>query len=158
MGDMLRAHGANAGDGSLVDDRVANELMFYRLIAPDAARGAILDGYPRTTAQMEALFDFMLNRGPISAFSLETSHKLAKKRLLGRKEGRIDDKEYIIERRLSTFELETAPILWFDGLNVVKLDGSKSPKEVMSKALAHVFKAIWGQWLGANELLSKAVE
>src|SRR5262245_25905006 len=73
-GDMLREH-IQAGDavgrkvsrvmrsGALVADEQVNTLVEERLAQPDCARGFILDGYPRTRQQAEALFHWLGARG-----------------------------------------------------------------------------------------------
>jgi adenylate kinase len=73
-GDMLREHilagnslGREVSDimrsGALVPDEKVNALVEKRLAAPDCARGFILDGYPRTRQQAEALHGWMVARG-----------------------------------------------------------------------------------------------
>jgi adenylate kinase len=49
--------------GQLVPDEVMNQLVAERLAQPDAARGFVLDGFPRTLAQAEALDDLLKQRG-----------------------------------------------------------------------------------------------
>src|SRR5580704_843620 len=73
-GDMLREH-IQAGDpmgravagvmksGALVDDDQVNALVEERLVQPDAAKGFILDGYPRTMQQAESLSRWFGKRG-----------------------------------------------------------------------------------------------
>lgn len=73
-GDMLRER-IQSGDamgqavsgamrsGDLVDDTRVNALVVERLAQPDAARGFILDGYPRTRQQAEALIEWLAARG-----------------------------------------------------------------------------------------------
>src|SRR4051794_1281943 len=73
-GDMLRdriASGAACGakmeatmqSGQLVSDAVVNEMVKERLTEPDAVRGFILDGFPRTLDQAEHLAKFLVGRG-----------------------------------------------------------------------------------------------
>jgi adenylate kinase len=73
-GDMLReavAAGTEVGRraraimdaGQLVPDEVMNQLVAERLAQPDAARGFVLDGFPRTLAQAQALDDLLKQRG-----------------------------------------------------------------------------------------------
>ena len=73
-GDMLREH-IRQGDaiglaiqermraGSLVSDELVNQLVFERINQPDAKRGFILDGYPRTPAQAEEMMRLLASRG-----------------------------------------------------------------------------------------------
>lgn len=73
-GDMLRAAAASGSEfgrrvkaimdtGALVDDATIIELIANRISQPDAARGFILDGFPRTVPQAEALDRMLAARG-----------------------------------------------------------------------------------------------
>ena len=73
-GDMLRAAVASGSElglkvkaimeaGALVDDETMIELIAQRIAEPDAAKGFILDGFPRTVAQAEALDEMLAGRG-----------------------------------------------------------------------------------------------
>jgi adenylate kinase len=80
-GDMLREH-IRAGDdigravrdgmksGHLVPDELVNRLVEIRIAEPDCEQGFILDGYPRTTTQADAMFKLLSGRGftPLVAF------------------------------------------------------------------------------------------
>ena len=58
-----RRCGATMHSGALVSDEVVNELVEERLSEPDAAKGFILDGYPRTLDQAEHLAEWLVGRG-----------------------------------------------------------------------------------------------
>jgi adenylate kinase len=97
-GDMLRA-GVKAGSplgleakrymdrGALVPDQVINGLVRERLQQPDASRGYILDGYPRTLAQAESLRETLLALGLAvdHVVSLEVPTEELVERLAGRR-------------------------------------------------------------------------
>jgi adenylate kinase len=123
-GDMLRASIA-AGDplgvkpildqGLLVPDDVMVELIRDRLGEPDAEEGFILDGFPRTMAQAEAL-DAMLreiDRDLDVVFELQVPDEVSVGRLLRRAavEGRADDTPEAIRTRLALYHSETAPLV-----------------------------------------------
>src|SRR5580698_1921618 len=81
-GDMLREH-IRQGDaiglaiadrmraGSLVSDELVNQLVFERISQPDANKGFILDGYPRTPAQAEEMMRLLAARGSSTGKSPE---------------------------------------------------------------------------------------
>ena len=75
------------------------------------------------------------------ALYIEVSNEEMKKRLLGRNEGRADDNEETIAKRLTTFEQETKPIVdYFEKQgNLIKIDGMKTVDEI-SKEIGAKFK------------------
>lgn len=96
-GDLLRAavaQGTEAGArakevmeaGGLVSDEIVIAILDDRLDRPDVARGVILDGFPRTPAQAEALDDLLARRGQsVSAvISLEVDDAAMVERISGR--------------------------------------------------------------------------
>lgn len=96
-GDLLRAavaEGSEAGQrakavmeaGQLVSDEIVIAILDDRLDRPDVARGVILDGFPRTTAQAAALDDLLARRGQrVSAvISLEVDDTAMVERISGR--------------------------------------------------------------------------
>lgn len=97
-GDILRRHIREATElgkrakailerGELVPDVLVNELMIDQLSQPEAQRGFILDGYPRTLVQAEALAGFLERRREKldSALYFKTSEKVIVDRLSGRR-------------------------------------------------------------------------
>jgi adenylate kinase len=96
-GDLLRAAvaaGTEAGQrakavmeaGALVSDEIVIAILRDRLAAPDCARGVILDGFPRTTVQAEALDALMAETGQgiAAAISLEVEDAAMVTRISGR--------------------------------------------------------------------------
>jgi adenylate kinase len=122
--------------GELVPDELMVELIRARLDEEDAAEGFVLDGFPRTTAQADAL-DAMLaeiGRSLTVVFELQVPHDVALERLAKRAldEGRADDTPEAIERRIARYNEETAPLLAYyrvRGLLVV-IHGDRSVNEV----------------------------
>jgi adenylate kinase len=101
--------------GRLVPDDLMIELIREWLGRPEATRGFVLDGFPRTMAQAEAL-DAMLReigREPDIVFEFQISDDLAKERLLQRaeEEGRTDDTPELIGRRLALYHEQTEPLV-----------------------------------------------
>lgn len=94
--------------GDLASDGLADDLVRARLLQPDAGRGFILDGYPRSAAQAETLDAFLKDHGLPAAqvVVLEASDEIVRTRLIQR--GRIDDEPVIIEQRLREFHADFA--------------------------------------------------
>ncbi|MBM3959520.1 MAG: adenylate kinase [SAR202 cluster bacterium] len=121
-GDMLRAEvkaGTELGKlaesymsrGDLVPDDVVIRMIESKLKAADARNGALLDGFPRTTAQAEAL-DTGLARSGLRvdrAIYLAVSEEELVRRMLGR--GRADDTPEAIRRRLVVYRAQTEPVI-----------------------------------------------
>jgi adenylate kinase len=142
-GDMLRA-AVNSGSalgnklkdimaaGELVSDDIMCDLIEDRIKQPDCQKGFILDGFPRTTAQAEAL-DKMLQKNGITldhVIELVVDEEELFKRLQARiaESGdavRADDNEETFKHRLDVYKAQTAPVLpYYKAKNVVRqLDG-----------------------------------
>ncbi len=140
-GDMLRsavAAGTELGRraeaimeaGDLVPDSLMQEIVAERLSQPDAARGFLLDGFPRTEAQARFLDDYLAPRSLDLVINIEVPDEVVIARMLAR--GRADDTEEAICRRLELYEKETAPLIHFyrDKGILVSVDGYGSPDEV----------------------------
>jgi adenylate kinase len=101
--------------GELVPDELTIRLMRERLAEHDAARGFVLDGFPRNMAQAEALDELleMIERPPDAVLELQVSDEVCLQRLIGRAEdeGRTDDSPDAIARRLSIYHAETEPLI-----------------------------------------------
>jgi adenylate kinase len=151
-GDMLRAHVA-AGDsiglevekimqsGKLVPDELVNRMVDYRLANPESRKGVILDGYPRTVAQAQALLPLIEEHGlrPIVVHLLVDNDRIVA-RLSGRRQcpvcgtlyslttnpprvpglcdldgtpliARDDDSEPVVRERLREYAARTEPLL-----------------------------------------------
>ena len=146
-GDMLRAAIANETPlglqvkpimerGDLVPDELMVALIRERLGEPDAAEGFVLDGFPRTLAQAEAL-DAMLReigRDLDAVVVLEASDAVVRERMLKRAEleGRTDDTPEAIDRRLANYHAQTAPLVeWYRSRDkVAPVDGTPPVEQV----------------------------
>ena len=149
-GDMLRAAiaaGTPLGrrvkpileSGRLVSDELMTELIRDRLGDDDAREGFVLDGFPRTIAQAEAL-DAMLReigRDLTIVFELQISDERCIERLLKRaaEEGRADDTPETIGRRLALYHRETEPLVEHYRVagNVVGVHAEGTVNEVFSE-------------------------
>ena len=122
--------------GRLVGDEIVIEIAGERLDKPDCAAGFVLDGFPRTAGQAEAL-DAMLERRstPLDCcLALTVDVEAVVERLLKRAEieGRSDDTAEAIRERMKVYEDQTAPLLeHYRGMGLVReVDGMGSPGDV----------------------------
>jgi adenylate kinase len=85
-----------------VPDDITIGMVRERLQQPDAQAGAVFDGFPRTGAQAQALDDLLkeLNGKIDMVIDFELPIEVSRQRLLGRQEGRADDRPEVIEKRL----------------------------------------------------------
>jgi adenylate kinase len=101
--------------GEYVPDSITNLMVRNRIDEPDAAQGFLLDGYPRTLAQVEELDGMIKYTGhALDAVVVLTVDKdEIVQRLLQRAEleGRADDSEDVIRRRQEVYLEETAPLI-----------------------------------------------
>ena len=100
--------------GGLVPDELTIGLVRERLAEPDAARGFVLDGFPRNIAQAEALDALLadLDRPLSAVLEFLIPDEICIERILGRAadEGRTDDTPDAIARRLEIYHRETEPL------------------------------------------------
>ncbi len=176
-GDMLRA-AVKAGTpvgrdvaavleaGTLVSDDLVNRLVEERFTQPDAAGGALLDGFPRTFAQAEALETILGEDGVKLCVNLDVPVELVTQRLSARRVcvdcgaiytdtdpeavsgvcsvcggqviQRADDQPEAIRSRLEVYERDTAPLLDFyrERGLLVSVDGSRAPDDVTADIVA----------------------
>ncbi|MBN9193115.1 MAG: adenylate kinase [Microbacterium sp.] len=101
--------------GDLVSDDLTFEVVRDRLQQPDAAGGFLLDGFPRNLAQVALLDGYLAERDePLTAvieLGVARAVSIARIAERAREQGRTDDTEDAIAKRLSIYERETAPIL-----------------------------------------------
>jgi adenylate kinase len=128
--------------GDLVPDEVTNAMVRDRLAAtPD---GFLLDGYPRTVAQVREL-DAMLDAGgaqldAVVLLTVDTEEVVSRLAKRASDEGRSDDTEEVIRHRQDVYLEQTAPLIEvYDGRGLlVRVDGMGAVEEVTSR----VFKAL----------------
>jgi adenylate kinase len=125
--------------GDLVSDDLMIELIRTRLNQPDTEAGFILDGFPRTTVQAEAL-DAMfadIGRSFSVVFALQIPDEVAFERLRKRAEieGRADDTDEAIRRRLDNYHRETEPLIEYYRTrgNLVPIHGDRSENQVFAE-------------------------
>ncbi len=150
-GDMLRAAAAEGTElgleaklimdaGNLVPDDVINGIVKERLLKQDAQRGGfLLDGFPRTVGQAEALSGYVGGKLQL-AINLDVPIGEVIARMLER--GRDDDTTEAITRRLELYEVKTAPLLdWFSDEGILEVvDGSGTEEAVFERLVSAVSK------------------
>jgi adenylate kinase len=129
--------------GDLVSDDLMIELIRNRLDQSDTEAGFVLDGFPRTTVQAEALDSMFadIGRNFSVAFALQIPDEVAFDRL--RRRARADDTDEAIQRRLDNYHRETEPLIEYYRTrgNLVPIHGNRSENEVfaeISRALEQV--------------------
>ena len=152
-GDIFRANVSNETElgvlaksymdkGEYVPDSVTNEMVESRLAEDDAANGFLLDGYPRTVAQVEALDGILEKLGVAldAVILLDGESEAIVQRLLqrGKEQGRSDDNEETIRRRIDVYGEQTTPLIdIYDKRGLVKrVDGMKDIDAVTADILA----------------------
>ncbi|MDT5199067.1 MAG: adenylate kinase [Mycobacterium sp.] len=121
--------------GDLVPAELTNELVDDRLSKPDLDAGFILDGYPRTVQQAQALHDMLERRGIQLDAVLEfrVPEDTLFERLKAR--GRADDTDDVIRNRMNVYRDETAPLIEYYSDELKTVDAVGSVDEVFARAL-----------------------
>lgn len=125
--------------GNLVDDALTGEVVRDRLEQDDAKAGFLLDGYPRNLVQVADLDAFLTPRGEAldAVIVLTVPREESLQRLVARaaEQGRADDNEEAIAKRLGIYEEQTAPILavYGDRGILVEVDGVGTIDEVYGR-------------------------
>jgi adenylate kinase len=127
--------------GEYVPDSLTNALVRDRLSYADAVEGFLLDGYPRTADQVVELDDILESQGNkldvVVQLTADTDEVV--RRLLNRaiEQGRADDTEDVIRRRLEVYEEQTAPLTNTYAARdlVVMIDGLGEVAEVTGRIL-----------------------
>ena len=121
--------------GDLVPATLTNALVDDRIDHDDAASGFILDGYPRSVEQAEALKEMLAKRGlkldAVLEFRVSEDELL--ERLKGR--GRADDTEEVIRNRMAVYNAETAPLLDYYAGELKTVEAVGTLDEVFARAL-----------------------
>lgn len=141
-GELLRAEAA-AGTplgrevapllaaGELVPDAVVERLVQLRLEAPDAAAGAILDGYPRTAPQARNLSSFLSGTGRrvdvVLVLDVDEQGLIERLSRRAAEQHRADDNPTSIAERMAEYRQLSEPVLDFyrlEGVQILEVDGS----------------------------------
>jgi adenylate kinase len=145
-GEMLRAEvkartpaGLEAGSyrerGQLVPDPIILGMVSRRLSEPDCRDGCLLDGFPRTLPQAETLDDLLERRAMTvdGVIELAVPRDELVRRMLARK--RADDDPAIFAKRITSFEVQTAPLLEYYGRQgkLASIDGLGTAEEIFAR-------------------------
>jgi adenylate kinase len=139
---LARQLRAIVDSGGLVSDEITNAVVAERLTEGDCVAGFLLDGYPRTLQQVEALDDFLASSGQSldAVISLLADVDEVVDRLLKRAEveGRSDDTVDTIRRRQAIYRRETEPLLevYRDRGLLVEVDGLGAVEDVSARLFA----------------------
>ena len=123
-------------------DELTSAIVRDRLSQGDAAGGFLLDGYPRNTAQVAHLDEFLSGRGEaldaVILLDVPREESLERLRLRAIEQGRSDDTAEAIENRLDIYEQETAPIIemYAERGIVDRIDGVGSLDEITERIAA----------------------
>lgn len=156
-GDMLReavASGSSLGleakrimdAGDLVPDSVMVQMISERVDQPDCRNGFILDGFPRTVAQAKAL-DAMLDEKGLAInhvieFKVDEDAMVARILKRAAEEGRSDDNEETLRKRLDVYRRQTAPIIpHYSGKGALKTVDGMASMDVVTAQLREVVGA-----------------
>ena len=154
-GDIFRANVKNGTElglrvqefmnvGALVPDDVTNAMVRDRLNEADAQAGFLLDGYPRTPDQAVELETMLAPSGARldAAVELTVDFEAVTERLLKRAqiEGRVDDTEPIIRKRLEVYASDTSPLTaYYQGRGLlIQVAGLGSVDEVTERLVAAI--------------------
>lgn len=131
--------------GHLVPDSVTIDMLRAEVLKSNSSKGYIFDGFPRTTAQAEALDEFLqsINTSISVMLALDVEENELKNRLLKRAEvsGRVDDADpTIIENRIAVYNKETAPVKnYYDSQNkLISISGIGTIDEITQRLFAVV--------------------
>ncbi len=152
-------------DGKLVPDRIVSEMVFQRIFMQDCQNGVLLDGFPRTSAQAQALDHKIQETHRLLVIQLNVSSSILIERISRRlsckcgrsynktydppqKENecnschgvlyqRSDDTKEIFQKRLEIYVQETTPVIehYRKQQNLFEVDGNLSKEEVLSQIL-----------------------
>ena len=143
-GEMFRHHVANGSElgmkveaimaaGDYVPDEITVAMLEQRIGEPEAAGGYILDGFPRTVAQVRSLDDLIGEDGLDKVVVFEVDETELVERMLSR--GRPDDSSETIRKRFEVYMAETRPLLdiYDDRGITVSVDGLGEMDEVTDR-------------------------
>ena len=149
-GDIFRANAAAGTElgliakrymkaGEYVPDEVTNDMVRARLAEPDARRGFLLDGYPRTVDQVARLDEMLAELGTsldgVIVLQVDREELIARLLERARTSGRADDTEDVIRYRQEVYAEQTAPLLslYSERGLVVEVDGHGTVDEVAER-------------------------
>ncbi|MCB1559067.1 MAG: adenylate kinase [Alphaproteobacteria bacterium] len=155
-GDMLRAEisaqsplgvrvKAIMDAGELVSDEIVIEMISNRVEQADCAKGFILDGFPRTVAQAEALDKMLCDKdkclNAVIQLSVDEAALLARIEKRAAESGtvRADDNAETLKKRLEAYRAQTAPILpYYEGKGMLQTVDGMADIDVVTGQIAAI--------------------
>lgn len=154
-GDLFRSHIKNQTElgkkvqtyldsGEYVPDDVTTDMLRARLDEPDASQGFVLDGYPRTVGQVGELDSILSNLDSsldrVLVIEVAPDELIARLTKRAEAEGRSDDDEQVVRRRVEVYRQQTEPVLelYQKRGQAVSVDGVGSIEEVSDRLRAAV--------------------
>lgn len=155
--------------GALIDDTTITRLVFYRLGRPDVAAGFLLDGYPRTVPQAQALDVFLAGRPPLVIIEIvlsdaEVLRRLAARMICGECGAnaqddrdyatchdcggplvpRADDREEVVRKRLEVYHGQTEPLVEHYAARPTfrRVDGAQLVDQVTAALVLEIQRAL----------------
>lgn len=151
-GDIFRVNAAQGTElgrdaqrymdaGEYVPDDVTNAMVADRLRADDTAHGFLLDGYPRTSAQVQRLDEVLGEVAPLQValeITADTDEVVARLLKRAAEQGRSDDTEDVVRHRLDVYSEQTAPLVGTYAARglLVSVDGLGAVDEVTERVLS----------------------
>ncbi|WP_193335649.1 adenylate kinase [Devosia beringensis] len=128
--------------GDLVSDAIVNGIVSERLDADDCKPGFILDGFPRTIAQAEALDRMLLDKGAKLDAVIEIkadADELVRRVIQRAKESggaRTDDNEDVLRKRLGVYQDQTAPLVaYYSDKGLIRTVDGMAPVDEVTAAI-----------------------
>jgi len=128
--------------GDLVSDAIVNGIVSERLDAEDCKPGFILDGFPRTIAQAEALDKMLLDKGAKLDAVIEIkadADELVRRVIQRAKESggaRTDDNEDVLRKRLGVYQDQTAPLVaYYSDKGLIRTVDGMAPVDEVTAAI-----------------------
>jgi adenylate kinase len=136
--DLGRQVEAIMAAGDYVPDEITVAMLEERIAQDDASGGYILDGFPRTAAQVDSLDGLLGDQGLDHVVVFEVDEDELVRRLLTR--GRADDTETTIRNRLEIYVEQTQPLIdiYDDRSLTVRVDGLGDVEEVTERILSAI--------------------
>ena len=134
--------------GDYVPDAVTNAMVGNRLAEPDTAAGYLLDGYPRTLDQVSELDSILAGLDKtldaVVEITANTDEVVARLLQRAKEQGRADDTEYVIRRRMQVYAEQTEPLVavYRDRDLLVQVDGMGTIDEVSARVIAALSDAV----------------
>ena len=153
-GDMFRAEVASGSErGKIINSFISKGNIVPIDIAIETIVGAIksaptdvviIDGYPRSNEQMDALDKFLVNETDVElvrVIEVEVSESIARDRVLGRARG-ADDNDEVFNNRMKVYTEPLADIqAFYTEKNILKkINGERSIEEIVNEMEAYIFK------------------